>query len=117
MSEDRRASEKGCGMMEEIFKEMPLPRGWKAFDPHYLMIVEFINRMASSRRVIRETAVHIDGILQISTRLSLGVYRPVSGFHTNLPISLRFRLPERNPRGSLQPGNPRGWSSVTGSRP
>mgnify|MGYP007124152592 FL=1 len=35
--------------MEEIFKEMPLPRGWKAFDPNYMMIVEFVNRMASSR--------------------------------------------------------------------
>lgn len=35
MSEGRRAGEKGRGMMEEIFGEMPLPRDRKAFDPDY----------------------------------------------------------------------------------
>lgn len=35
MSESRRSGEKGRGMLQEVFGDMPLPREAKAFDPGY----------------------------------------------------------------------------------
>lgn len=35
MSESRRSGEKGRGMMQEVFGDMPLPRARKTFDTKY----------------------------------------------------------------------------------